>query len=321
MSTVVLSGAADPLGRRVAAALGRAPGVDRVITLDEHDLHGPDLKARIEGATALVHLAGGLDDTRAVLDTASSVGASQLVVLSSATVYGAWANNPVPLTEDAPLRPNPELDFAVRAAERERLASDWRHDHPGSTVAVLRPAVPVAEDAAGWLDRGMREASAIRAAGPDDPPGQFVHLDDLTAAVVVALTQRLDGPFNVSPDGWIEGDQLRALEGVPRLRVPEPIARRLAWLWSKVSPSSASAGLIAYTVHPWVVASDRLKAVGWSASFSNEEAYVAAHRPAPWATLSPQRRQELALGGLVALAGGLVVGVVALVRRGSSRRA
>ena len=123
MSTVVLSGAADPLGHRVAAALGRLDGVERIIALDEHDLHCPDLKSRIEGADALVHLSGGVDDTHALLDAAGAVGVTHVVLMSSATAYGAWANNPVPLTEDAPLRPNPDLDFAVRAAERERLAS------------------------------------------------------------------------------------------------------------------------------------------------------------------------------------------------------
>src|SRR5437763_3684725 len=54
MSTVVLSGAADSLGRRVASALGRLEGVERIIALDEHDLHEPDLKVRIEGASTIV---------------------------------------------------------------------------------------------------------------------------------------------------------------------------------------------------------------------------------------------------------------------------
>ena len=319
MSTVVLSGAADSLGRRVAAALGRLEGVERIIALDEHDLHSPDLKVRIEGADAVVHLSGSVDETRAVLDAAGAVGATHVVLLSSATAYGAWANNPVPLTEDAPLRPNPDLDFAVRAAERERLAADWKHEHPGATVAVLRPAVPLAEDARGWLARGLREISAIRAAGPDDPPGQYVHLDDVTTAIVLALTSRLDGPFNVSPDHWIAGDQLRALAGVPGLRVPEPAARRLAWLRWRIDPASAPPGLLPYTTHPWVVANDRIKAAGWVPAFSNEEAYVAGHRPTPWATVSPQRRQEIALAGLGVLIASVVAGIVALIRRSSRR--
>ena len=57
MSTVVLSGAADPLGRRVATALGRLASVDRVVTLDHGDLASPDLKSRIEGNEQIVHAA------------------------------------------------------------------------------------------------------------------------------------------------------------------------------------------------------------------------------------------------------------------------
>jgi nucleoside-diphosphate-sugar epimerase len=315
MSTVVLSGSEDALGQRVAALLRAADPAIRVIDVHDHHLHGPDLKSRMEGTDAVVHLAGGIEETRALLDAAASVGARHVVLLSSATVYGAWANNPVPLTEAAPLRPNSELEFAVRAAERERIASDWKDEHPDSSVAVLRPAVPVAEDASGWLARGLRETSAVRAAGPDDPPAQFVHLDDLANAIVLAHDCRLDGPYNVSPDGWIAGDQLRALAGVPRVRVPEPIARRLAWLRWRLDPRSAPPGLLPYTTYPWVVANDRIKAAGWKPAFTNEEAYVAGHRAAPWATVSPQRRQELALAGAGAAVIAAVVGVVALVRR------
>ena len=37
-----------------------------------------------------------------------------VVLVSSAMVYGAWANNPVPLTEDAALRP--DVDFKIGRA-------------------------------------------------------------------------------------------------------------------------------------------------------------------------------------------------------------
>ena len=92
MSTVVLSGAADPLGQRVAAAIGRVVSVERIVALDRDELLGPDLKSRIEGVDAVVHLDGGLEETRALLDAAGAVGATHVVLLSSATVYGAWPN-------------------------------------------------------------------------------------------------------------------------------------------------------------------------------------------------------------------------------------
>ena len=322
MSTIVLSGSTDALGRRVKALLDESEGVDRVIevgaddiAVEAHGHGGHDLKASLEGASAVIQLDGGMDETRALLDAAAGIGAMTVVLLSTATVYGAWASNPVPLTEDAPLRPNAELEFAVRAAERERRAVEWKADHPGVTVAILRPAIPVAEDGRGWLARALRTAAAVRPVGPDDPPAQYVHLDDLAAAVVLAWRSRLDGPFNVAPDGWIPGDQLRALAGVPRVRVPDPVARRVAWTRWKLGLSPTPPGLLPYTIHPWVIASDRLKAAGWSPTSTNEEAYVAGHRPAPWATLSPQRRQELALGGAAAALAGAAVGAVALARR------
>ena len=273
------------------------------------------MKARVEGASTLVHLAGGLEETRSVLDAAGAVGVRHIVLLSSATVYGAWPGNPVPLTEDATVRPNPELDFAVRAAERERLAAEWKLDHPGTSVVLMRPAVPVAEEAHGWLAEGLLAAATIRVDGVDDPPVQYVHLDDLADAVVLAAGHSLDGPLNVAPDGWISGEQLRALAGGPRLRLSERAVRRVMRLRSKLGGSAAHPGLTPYTTHPWVVANDRLRAAGWAAQWSNEEAFVAGHEPAPWATISPQRRQELALGALVAGLVGAAAGAVAVVRR------
>jgi nucleoside-diphosphate-sugar epimerase len=307
MPTVILSGSGDALGTRVHARLS-ADG-HTVVAVDDGE-GGADLKARVEGATALVHLSGGLDETRHVLDAASSVGVRHVVLLSSATVYGAWPANPVPITEAAPVRPNPELDFAVRAAERERLGAEFKLDHPGTTLTILRPAVPVAEHAHGWLAAGLLAAARIRVDGVDDPPVQYVHLDDLADAVLLATDNpALDGPLNVAPDGWMTGEQLRALAGGPRIRLPERVVRRIARIRATVP------GLTPYTTHSWVVANDRLRAAGWVPAHSNEEAFVAGHEPAPWATISPQRRQELALGALGAAILGAAVATFAIVRR------
>ena len=109
------------------------------------DIAGHDLKPLLEGVDVLVHLAAVVDPiadeplmtrvnvegTRRVLDAAAAVGVRKIVRLSTTAVYGAWATNPLPLTEDAPLRPNPGFSPAVHAAEVERLLAEWQHDHPG----------------------------------------------------------------------------------------------------------------------------------------------------------------------------------------------
>ena len=230
------------------------------------------------------------------------------MLLSSAVVYGAWANNPVPITEDAPLRPNPGVTVASEKAELERTAAEWRDAHPAATVALLRPTVTVSADGNGWLARALARSGAVPVTD-DEPPAQFLDVDDLATAVDLARRARLDGPRNVAPDGWISGDTVRSLAGgAPRVRLPERVALRLAdlgWRW-RLAPTPPA--LLPFTVHPWVIANDRLKAEGWQPASSNEEAYVGAHRAGPWATVSPRRRQELALGA---------VGLVARARRPS----
>jgi nucleoside-diphosphate-sugar epimerase len=343
---VVVTGAAGPLGRRVCTLAAADPAVTRVVAVDRRpvrevpasvevvtaDLDHIDVKPLLEGIDVVVHLAQGDGPEREadaaagawtgearvahrVLDAASAAGVGHLVLLSSATAYGAWANNPVPLTEDAPLRPNPGVAFAAEKAELERAAADWRDDHPGATVTVLRPTVTLAPEGNGWLARALGRASALPVAD-DDPPAQFLDVDDLAAAVDLARRARLDGPRNVAPDGWVDGEMARALAGGgPRVRLPERLAIRLAgWRW-RAGLADTPPELLPYTVHPWVVANDRLTADGWVPSSTNEEAFVAHHRAAPWATVSPRRRQELALGASAAVVVGAAVGAVALLRR------
>jgi nucleoside-diphosphate-sugar epimerase len=340
---VVVTGAASVLGRRVCALASADPSVAQVIALDRRpisrlpdtaaghtvDLATADLKRLMEGATAVVHLAQAtgpdpLSDAaelgdgvlaRRVLDAASAVGARHVVLRSSATVYGAWANNPVPLTEEAPLRPNPGVALASEKAELERIAAEWRDAHPSASVAILRPTVTVAAEGNGWLARALARSTSVPVTD-DEPPAQFLDVADLATAVDLARRARLDGPRNVAPDGWISGETIRALAGgAPRLRLPERVAVRMAgmgWRWG-LTPTPPA--LLPFTVHPWVVANDRLKADGWEPASSNEEAYVGAHRAGRWATLSPRRRQELALGGAAAGLAGTAAGVLALVRR------
>ncbi len=340
---VVVTGAASALGRRACELAAADPAVSRVVAIDRRpagqlpagvdvlhvDLAVVDLKPLFEGASVLVHLAqstgpqaevgaaapGDGELARRVLDAASAVGISHVVLLSSAVVYGAWANNAVPLTEDAALRPNPGVAFASEKAELERAGAEWRDAHPGATVAILRPTVTVTTDGNGWLAEALARSSSLPVTD-DEPSAQFVEVGDLATAVDLARRARLDGPRNVAPDGWMSGETVRSLAGgMPRLRLPERLAVRLAevrWRWG-LAPTPPA--LLPFTVHPWVVANDRLRADGWEPQSSNEEAYVGAHRAGPWATLSPARRQVLTLG---AAAVGLTVataGIATLIRR------
>ncbi len=341
MVRVVVTGAASSLGRRVTRLLGQRDDVDEVVALDLRsgpgidpiDLVTSDLVAAFDGSASVIHLASvfgpaidgpeieqATDVTmaRRVLVAADKAGIDHVVLLSSATVYGPWANNPVPLTEDAPLRPHPDLAYAVQLAEVERVAAEWSADHPGATVTRLRPATVVEDGRLGWLARAFDAAADVPTA--DDTPGQYLHLDDLASAVVAAWSTRLDGPVNVAPAGWLTPTQRRALDPIPRLRLPEPVALKVAsWRWRlRLAPTPP--GVLPYVRHPWVVANDRLAAAGWEETCSNEEAYVMGHEASAIESISPRRRQELALGVAGAVGAGAVVLAGVLIRRRRRRR-
>jgi hypothetical protein len=245
--------------------------------------------------------------------------ADGVVLVSSALVYGAWPDNPVPLAEDAPLRPNPGFFPAVERAEAERLVSDWSADHPDVPVAILRPAVMVG---AGWspLDRAVTGMGVPRAADIGRPV-QFVHVDDVAAAVVFVAGRRLEGVFNVAPAGYLAEETMGELVGgVARLSLPRRAVGVLTAATRQLGGGHLRSSALPYGLNPWVVASDRLRAAGWTPRYTSEEALVESTAVPRWSGLSPERRQRIALtaaaGGLV----GLVGGVAALVARFRRRR-
>src|SRR5207302_9169192 len=101
--------------------------------------------------------------------------------------------------------------------------------------------------------------------------------------------------------------------------LPRGLARPLGRIGWRLSRRGTPAEALPWTMHPWVVANDRLRAAGWQPTHTNEEAFVAAARPNPFSRLFARRRQEVTLAGAAIVAAGVVAGIVALIRRRRSR--
>lgn len=252
--------------------------------------------------------------TRQLLGAAGSAGVGRLVLMSTAMVYGAWADNPVPLTEASPLRPIPEFGFAVNKAELERFAAQWGEEHPSVEIVTLRPTASLSEEHVGWVARSL--LSAANLTGENEVPVQFLHLDDLAAAVELCAVGDVNGVFNVAPEGWISsGTTLDLMGRTPRVQMPEQLLGRLTAWWWKYRLAPTSPGVLRYARYPWVVASDQLRAAGWSPQYTSEQAFVAGHKGHPWGSLDSRRRQQIALGAAVAGGIGLLWGALAVIRR------
>ncbi len=314
---VIVTGASGAVGAHVADRLAAHEAVHELIGVDQRgtdgvirfDLISEDFSTLTDGADVLIHLAaspvGSSNDgdeastdkalVARVLDQATKLGVQHVVLASSAMVYGAWPDNPVPLTEGAVVRPNPEFRFAQARLEIEDMGEQWSNAN-STTLTILRAATTMARGRQNQLALRLRNSATLRNI-EGDAPAQFLHAEDFAAAVETLVVGRHGGIYNVAPDNWLSASEVVALRGVPDtpVRVPGVVISAVSNARRRLG-GDTHPGLTAYLQHPWVIANDKLKALGWEPEFSNAEAYVAGHQPSRFDGVTAQRRQELALG-------------------------
>jgi nucleoside-diphosphate-sugar epimerase len=345
-TTVAVTGAADGLGARVLERLAQEPEVRRRVGIDvsrgtardvtwrRADVRDPALRTKLSGVDTVVHLATdrradapvaerralNVRGTDTLLTAAAAAGVSRVVLVTSAMVYGAAADNPVPLAEDGPLRADPDLTLVGDWVEMERLAMATARAYPSVSVVVVRPASLVGPDAAGMLPR-LFEAPRLLAIRDSETHWQFCHVDDLIEAVVCAATGTVTGPLTVGCEGWLTQADVERISGLRSLVVPAAMAFATAERLHRIGVLPAPASELHYLAHPWVVDAARLRAAGWKPAWDNESALSAhlellgdrAGRSGP--RLQRKDATRAAAGATVAL-----VGTVAIARARAARR-
>jgi UDP-glucose 4-epimerase len=223
-----------------------------------------------EGAMYAVDVGG----TQNVLEAASAAGVGHVLVTSSATAYGAFPDNPVPLTEEHPVRGLPDYPYARDKAEADRLCQLWALRHPERTMTIVRPCIVFGPTVDNYIVRFFTRQPFQPDLGGPDVPIQFVHEDDLLDALWLLLEGRHAGAFNVAGDGVMTVSETAALAGQPRRRMPARLFRALAAAAWRLRVSEAPPGQIHFLANPWIVATDRLEeATGWRPRHTSRETF------------------------------------------------
>jgi len=353
--TVALVGALHPAARELALALEDDPEVERVLGLSRHEppLLGPKFEfvqagpgdpafaEALAGVDTLVlfplidaadrneegRRARVLEGTRRSLEAAA--GAATVVLWSSGVVYGAHPDNPVPIPETQPARPNPEFPAAGILADSERvaLAAGGSRDlteservaleaapGDGPTVVVLRGAGVWAPAWGTFLARSLMAPAMVGVRG-QDPPLQALAPADAVSALVLATSGRLQGVYNVAPDDWVGAKEAARAAGRRRLEVPQRVAQSTAERLWQAGMSPATAGELAFQTHPWVLDNARLRSAGWAPTRSSAEAFAEAGGQKPEGVLVGGvqiRRSDVFRGAAATLA---LAAAVAVARR------
>jgi nucleoside-diphosphate-sugar epimerase len=342
---VAVTGAARGLGLALTARLAESALVGRVVAIDDHrgdvggvswrvvDVRDPALAGRLAGVDVVVHT--DLDLTpdseprarrsvnvrgaQTVLTAAAAGGVSRVVLVTSAMVYGAREDNPVPMPEDAPLTTEPDGSVAGDLLEIEHLARRSPRTHPGLEVTVVRPAALVGDDVDTLITRHF-EAPRLLAVKGCAARWQFCHVDDLVSALELAATGQVTGKFAVGCDGWLEQDQLEQLSGMRRIELPARLTFATAQRLHRAGITPALVTDLHYVVYPWVVDCATLRAAGWRPRYDNAEALDvlltqrAGHHAVAGRRLGKRDATITAAGATVAVIG--TAAIVRQVRRG-----
>lgn len=254
-------------------------------------------------------LAARVQGTRRLLDAAMAADVHTVVHLSSALVYGASERNRVPLDEQQPLRADPEFGAVQHALAAEEAVRAFAGDHPRRRVVVLRAVPALVPDVDSTVTRHLESPLLPRVRG-FDPPVQFVAVADLVEAVrLVVVDPRAAGVYNVAADGWLTSSDVRHILARPGLRLPQQVAMGVARILHRLHLLAVPPEALHYLMHPWVVDTRRLRALGWAPATSQRAVlhqFVTEHRR--WVSLGRLRvrttRLLVALGGMGTLLAG-----------------
>jgi UDP-glucose 4-epimerase len=276
---IVICDVAPPKGYRPHTEFERVDVRDRAAVRSVLDRVRPDV---------LVHLAFILNPshdeefaynvdvngTHNVLEAASAAGTQQVLVTTSGVAYGAFADNPVPLTEDDPVRGVAGFSYARDKTESDRLCQLWAKNHPDRLMTIVRPCIVFGPNVDNYLVRLWTKQPFAVDIGTIDRDIQFVHEDDVVEGITALLLGRHAGAYNVAGDGLMTNRECADLIETKVRKMPLWLYRRLARVMWKLHQSEVPPGGIEFAVHSWLLSNEKLKrTTGWTPKYSSRETF------------------------------------------------
>jgi len=257
-AVVLVTGVSRHLGGRLAALLADDPSIERIIGVDtvppprelplgrtefvRADIRNPLIAKVIATAavdtvvhlniTALPRAAGGrasmkemnvIGTMQLLAACQKSASVRQLVVKSSAAVYGSSSRDPALFTEEMEPKSLPRSGYAKDAVDVEGYVRGLARRRPDVSVAVLRFTEVIGPGSDSLLLRYLRLPVVPTVLG-FDPRVQLLHADDALEVLRLATKSGRPGIVNVGGAGVLLLSQMVRRAGRTAVPVPAPLA-------------------------------------------------------------------------------------------------
>ncbi|MEW5733580.1 MAG: NAD-dependent epimerase/dehydratase family protein [Thermodesulfobacteriota bacterium] len=241
----------------------------------EHDISGVIHLGRVVTTVAKLKARYNANvlGTKKLFDKCIEYNAGPVLVLSSFFVYGAHPFNPALLDEEAPLKASDLTHHLVDSVELENLSNIYLWRYPKLGMVILRPCNIAGPGVRNNIGR-LLDLRTVPVIAGFSPVMQFIHVEDLADAIVVAFRGRKPGIYNVSPPDCIAYKDAVELAGCRPLPLPSvpsglprTVSRLLGW---KALPSY----LVNYFKFPTIIDGSLFeKTFGWKPQYSLEDIF------------------------------------------------
>lgn len=287
---VLVTGAAGFIGKSLIAELARPNTNSEIIALDMRevvaherlpnvtyltgDVRDPALRDlfQVRRPQTVVHLAsvvavGGdpqrdweIDvlGTKNVLQCCVDAGVEHLIVTSSGAAYGYYADNPVPLREDDPLRGNADFPYARNKREVEEMLVEWHDLHPHLEQTVFRPCTVLGPTTNNQIT-AMFERPVVLGLSGTSTPFSLIADSDVIDALVQAVRHPKPGTYNLAGDGVLSLREIAALNRKLYVAIPPGPLKFLLWLLQSLRITKLGPGAVKFVQYRPVLANDKLK--------------------------------------------------------------
>ncbi|MFZ5591529.1 MAG: NAD-dependent epimerase/dehydratase family protein, partial [Bacillota bacterium] len=208
MTVCLVTGAAGYIGRRLVNAIAESAAFQKIIALDvqplqqaslpdlvfiQADIRDRQLKGRLADLKphTVVHLAFvvnpmrneqlmfdiNVNGTLNILEICGELEIKHLIILSSATAYGARPDNPLFISEEYPIQPHRAFSYPYHKGLLELYFKDFIQQNPQIKVSIVRPVIIYGPGVNNYLSRYWQKLPFIPLVNGLNPPFQFVHED------------------------------------------------------------------------------------------------------------------------------------------------
>jgi len=304
MKRIAITGAGGYIGQALIKYLDEYDGCDAILGIDlkkpkrhssrltfiEKDIRDASLLNDIKNfkVDTLIHLAFvvnpmhnesemfsiNVDGTINILDICSHQGIGHIIVASSGTAYGAWPDNPVPLTENHPIRIFPaSFSYAYHKGLNEKHFHSFKQKHPDVLFNIVRPCIVYGPNTDNYLYRYWKTFPFIPLIDGYDADFQFVHETDVASLFTLLIEKQIDGAFNVAGDGAIKVSEVAKMMGKPAFYFPKWMLKSIIWLgWHARFIFEMPPGTVDFSTYPWILDTQKAKKLlGWQPQYSTRE--------------------------------------------------